>query len=100
MQIWRERFIPLTDLKTGLGLPDPYKGNGQFKLNQIIFIGIRSSEDYYEQPGGVVGVYGKGHLSVSFLRGLMCVEGIGCERRWVRSVLLGTGPASGHPGVS
>ncbi len=47
-----------------------------------------------------MGVYGKGHLGVSFLRGSMCAEGMGCERRWVRLVLLGTGTASGHPGVS
>ncbi len=25
------------------------------------------------------GVYGKGHLGVSFLRGSMCAEGMGCE---------------------
>ncbi len=36
-------------------------------LNQIIFIGLRSSKDYYKRPGGVAGVYGKGHLGVSFL---------------------------------
>ncbi len=42
-----------------------------------------------------MGEYGKGHLSVSFLRGSMCAEGVGCERRW-----FGTGTASGHLGVS
>ncbi len=26
-----------------------------------------------------MGVYGKGHLGVSFLRESMCVDGIGCE---------------------
>ncbi len=69
------------------------------KSNQIIFIGIRSSEDYYEQPDGVVRVYGKGHLGGRFLRGSMCAEGISCERRWDRWVLWGTGTASGYPGL-
>ncbi len=67
--------------------------------NQIIFIGQRNSKDNYMRPGGVVGVYGKGHLGV-FLRGTMCPEGVGCKRRWVRWVLRGTRTASGHPGVS
>ncbi len=44
----------------------------------------------------MTGVYGKGHLGVNFLRGSMCAEGMGCERRWV---LRGMGTASGHPGV-
>ncbi len=48
----------------------------------------------------MAGVYRKGHLGVSFLRGSMWTEGVGCERRWVRWVLRGTGTASGHPGVS
>ncbi len=43
----------------------------------------------------MVGVYGKGQLGVSFLRGSMCAEGMRCERRWVRWVLRGTGAASG-----
>ncbi len=30
------------------------------------FIGLRSSKDYNKRPGGVVGVYGKGQLHVSF----------------------------------
>ncbi len=47
--------------------------------NQIIFIGLRGSKDNYKRPGGVAGVYGKGHLGVSFLRGSMCAEGMGCE---------------------
>ncbi len=47
-----------------------------------------------------MGVYGKGHLGVSFLRGSMCAEVMGCERRWVRCVLRGTGTASRHPEVS
>ncbi len=34
--------------------------------NQIIFFGLRSIKDYYKRPGGVAGVYGKGHLGVSF----------------------------------
>ncbi len=36
------------------------------------FFGLRSSKDYYKRPGLVEGIYGKGHLGVSFLRGLMC----------------------------
>ncbi len=68
--------------------------------NQIIFIGLRSSKDYYKRPGGVAGVYGKGHLGVRFLRGWMCAEGMGCGRRWVIWVLRGTGTASWHPEVS
>ncbi len=47
-----------------------------------------------------MGVYGKGHLDGSFLRGSMCVEGMGCERRRARWVLRGTETASGHPGAS
>ncbi len=35
----------------------------------------------------MAGVYGKGHLGVSFLRGSACAEGMGCARRWVRWVL-------------
>ncbi len=72
----------------------------KFKSNQIIFIGLRNSKDYYKRPGGVVGAYWKGHFDVSFLRGSRCAEGMGCERRWVRCVLRGTGTARGHPGVS
>ncbi len=45
-------------------------------------------------------VCGKGHSGVSFLRGSMCAEGIGCGWRLVRCVLRGTGAASGHPGVA
>ncbi len=44
----------------------------------------------------MVEVYGKGHLSVRFLRGSTCAEGMGCERWWVRWILRGTGTASGH----
>ncbi len=47
-----------------------------------------------------MGVYGRGHLGVFFLRGSMSAEGMGCERRWVRCAVRGTGTASGHPGVS
>ncbi len=47
-----------------------------------------------------MGAYEKGHLGASFLRGSMCAEAMGCERRWVRLVLRGTGTASGHPRVS
>ncbi len=56
----------------------------EFYSNQIIFIGLRGSKDYYKRPGGVVGVYGKGYLSVRLLRVSMCVEGMGCEKRLVR----------------
>ncbi len=45
------------------------------------FISLRSSIGYYERPGGVVGIYGKGHLGESFLRELMCAEAMGCGRR-------------------
>ncbi len=69
-----------------------------FGLNQIIFIGLRSSKDYYKRPGGSVGIW-EGSLGCEFLRGSMCAEGMGCRRRWVRWVLRGTGTASGHPGV-
>ncbi len=69
-----------------------------FTSNQIIFIGLRSSKDYYKRPGGGVGIW-KGSLGCEFLRGWMCAEGMGCGRRWVRWVLRGTGTACGHPGV-
>ncbi len=73
----------------------------KFIANHIIFIGPRSSKDYYKRPGGVVGVYIKGHLGMNFfLRRPMCAEGMGCGRRWVRWVLWGTVAVSGHPGVS
>ncbi len=67
-------------------------------LNQLIFIGLRSSKGYYKWPGGGVGIW-EGLLGCEFLRGSMCAEGMGCGRRWVRRVLRGTGTASGHPGV-
>ncbi len=41
----------------------------------------------------MVGVCGKGHLSVRFLRGSMCAEEMGCGRRWVIWVLRGTWPS-------
>ncbi len=47
----------------------------------------------------MAGVYGKGHLGVSFLHGSICAEGMGRER-WVRWVLRVTGTASGYPAVS
>ncbi len=31
-----------------------------------------------------MGVNGRGHLGVNFLRGLMCAEGLGCGKSWVR----------------
>ncbi len=39
-----------------------------YSSNQIIFIGLRSSKDYYKRPGGVVGVYWKGYVGRSVLR--------------------------------
>ncbi len=69
-----------------------------FKSNQIIFIGLRSSKDYYTRPRGGVGIWA-GSLGCKFLLGWMCAEGMGCGRRWIRWVLWGTGTASGHPGL-
>ncbi len=66
--------------------------------NQIIFIGLRNSKNYYKRPGGDVGIW-EGSLGFEFMLGWMCAEGMGCGRRWVRWVLRGTGTASGHPGV-
>ncbi len=43
---------------------------------QIIFIGLRSSKDYYKRPGGGVGIW-EGSLRCDFLRGKMCAEGMG-----------------------
>ncbi len=37
-----------------------------FKSNQIIFIGLRSSKDYYKRSGGVVGIYEKGFMCAFF----------------------------------
>ncbi len=65
-----------------------------------MFIGLQNSQDYYKRPGRVVGVYGKGDLFVSFLRGSIWADGMGCVRRWVRMALRGKGAVSGHPGVS
>ncbi len=62
--------------------------------NQIIFIGLRSSKDYYKRPGGGGGVYIKGNMGLIFLRGSMCADGMGCKRRWVRWELRETGTAS------
>ncbi len=61
--------------------------------NYIIFIGLRSSKDYYKPPGGGVGIW-EGSLGCEFLRGSMCAEGMGCGRRWVRWALRGTGTAT------
>ncbi len=57
--------------------------------NQIIFVGLRSSKDYYKRPGGGVGIW-EGSLGCESLLGWMCAEGMGCGRRWVRWVLRGT----------
>ncbi len=56
----------------------------EFYSNQIIFIGLRGSKDYYKRPGGGCGGIWEGHLGVRFLRVSMCVEGMGCEKRLVR----------------
>ncbi len=45
--------------------------------SQIILTGLRSSKDFYKRPDGVVGVYGKGLVGVSFLLGSTCAEGGG-----------------------
>ncbi len=49
-----------------------------FISNKITFIGLRISKNYYKRPGGVVGVYGKGHLGVSYVYVGRCVL-----REWV-----------------
>ncbi len=54
---------------------------GELTSNNLFFFGLRSIKDYYTRPGG------KGHLVVSFLRGSMCADGMGCGSRWVRLVL-------------
>ncbi len=54
--------------------------NAIARSNKIKFIGLRSNKDYYKGPRGVVGVYGKGHVGVIFLRGSMCSEGVGYRR--------------------
>ncbi len=54
-----------------------------YSSKQIIFIGPRSSKDYYKRPGGGVGILERS-LGCEFLRGSMCAEGMGCGRRWVR----------------
>ncbi len=68
------------------------------KRNVSVCRGHELANALYKRPGGVAGVYGKGHLGVSFYS--MCAEGMGCEIRWVRWVLWGTGTASGHQEVS
>ncbi len=45
------------------------------KSNQIIFIGLRSSKEYYKRPGGGVGIW-DGLLGHEFLRGSMRAEGM------------------------
>ncbi len=63
--------------------------------NQVIFICLRSSKDYYKQPGGGVSMW-EGSFGCEFLRGSMWTEGMVCGRRWVKWVLWGTGTASEH----
>ncbi len=43
------------------------------KSNQLIFIGLRSSYDYYKRPGGVVCVCGQVWWGVSFFNVDRCV---------------------------
>ncbi len=45
--------------------------------NQIIFIGLRSSKDYYKRLRSGASIW-KGSLGCEFLRGSMCAEGMGC----------------------
>ncbi len=47
-------------------------------INQISFIGTRSSRDYSKRLIVVVGVCGKGLLGVRFLSGSMYAEEMGC----------------------
>ncbi len=49
--------------------------------NQIIFIGLRSSKNYFKRPGGGVGIW-EGSLGCEFLLRWMCAEGMGCGGRW------------------
>ncbi len=44
------------------------------RSTQISLIGLRSSKDYFKRPSGVVGVYRKGHLGVSFFKLGQCVQ--------------------------
>ncbi len=44
----------------------------------MIFIGVQLSKDCNKRLGGVAGVYGKDHSDVSFSRGSMCAEEMGC----------------------
>ncbi len=44
-------------------------------LIPILLIGLRSSKDYYKRPCGSVGVYGNGHLGVTFCVGWRVLRG-------------------------
>ncbi len=64
-----------------------HKANGFYGLlycyfcsNQIIFIGLRSSKDYYKRSRDGVGIW-KGSSVYELLRGSMCAKGMGCGRR-------------------
>ncbi len=54
------------------------------KSNQIIFIGLRSSKDYYKRPRVCLGIW-EGSLGCAFLRGWMCAEGMGCGKFYFAS---------------
>ncbi len=56
------------------------KFEGHFKSNQISFIGLRSSKDYYKRPSGGVSIWEES-LGWEFLRRSTCAEGMGCGRR-------------------
>ncbi len=48
---------------------------GEARQNQISFIGLVSSKDYYERPNGMV--CEKGLSTCQFLSGVMCAQGMG-----------------------
>ncbi len=74
-----------------------YQAEAFAQSNQIILIGLRSSNDYCKRPGGV-GIW-EGSLGCAFLCWSICAEGMCCGRRWVSWLFQGTGTVNGHPGV-
>ncbi len=71
-----------------------FVGNYNLMLFKLFEMRMWCIQDYYKRPGCGVGIW-EGSLGCEFLRGLMCAEGMGCGRRWVRWVLRGTGTATG-----
>ncbi len=63
----------------------------QIKSFSLVYEAVKTTTS--DEVGWWVGC-GKGHLSVSYLRGSLCAEGMGSGMRWVRLVLRGTGTAS------